>query len=162
MGHGEMKFPFRKVDAEQQADDQESELDLEEFELDLDELMAAVSQRVSRFVLDAKFGHEKETVDALGLEISDTAFVEEIEMSEERVARLRGLSLLFHNFAALASHSMVSALEAAVDDFDDDEAIEVFGNLHALLEYLVFTTTRAVVAQLEDMGLITYNWETKA
>jgi hypothetical protein len=159
-----MKFPFRKVDDEQQADDQESELDLEEFELDLEELMAAVSERVSRFVLDAKFGHEKETVEALGLEMSDASFVYEIELSEERIARLRGLSLLFHNFATLASHSMVSALEATLEDFDDDdeETAEVFGGLHVLLEYLVYTTTRAVVAQLEDMGLITYNWEGRA
>jgi hypothetical protein len=155
-----MKFPFRKVDQEQQSDD-------EDFELDLDQLMAAVSERVSRFVLDVKFGNEKEAVEALGLEIPDTAFVEEIELSEERIARLRGLSMLFHNFAALASHSMAASIDAAVDgliddDDDDDDAAVLVGGFQVLLEYLTFTTTRAVVAQLEDMGLITYNWESKA
>lgn len=154
MGHGEMKFPFKKTQEDASEDD---------FELDAEQLMAAVSERVSRFVLDAKFGNEKETVEALGLEMSDAAFDEEIELSEERIARLRGLTMLFHNYAALVAHSTAAALETALEESEDDtEGLEALGGLHVLIEYLVYTTTRATVAQLEDMGLITYNWEMDA
>jgi hypothetical protein len=149
-----MKFPWQRATADEVPDD---------FELDLEKLMTAVSERIGRFVLDGKLGDREMLVNEFGLELSPETWDAEIEESEERVARLNDLNALFLNYAALTVHSVTARMrdQALATEEDPDSVLAILAGLHVLMEYATFSGIRATVAQLEDMGLITYTWESQ-
>jgi hypothetical protein len=116
----------------------------------------AIAERMRAFLLDIKVPNYEEVIQRFGIPTGGETHPVDIEASEERIARLAPLRMLLHNFAHLATASVEINLR---EHADIDEVDEVMQPLMRLVESAAYTSLLASIAQMEDMGLITYNWE---
>jgi hypothetical protein len=143
-------------------DDEHDEDDDEPLVIDVDMLSdgarEALAERMRAFLLDIKVPDFESVLERLGIPTDEESLVLDIEASEERASRLAPLRTLMHNFAHITADSVAVTLQEDAD-FESESTREVLRMLLVLLEFSIYIGIYGSVSQMEDMGLITYNWE---